>query len=121
MVANAAKQAGLEYDHLEKTRVSGEEVTMVPKRLAVKGREVVILDDIISTGGSIATAASMVLAQGASGVHAVGVHAVLAGPAVLRMVAAGVGRICFTDTLECVHSEVSVAPLVAQALKPAKK
>jgi len=118
MVKGAAEHAGLDFDHLEKTRLSGDDVTIAPRNLAVKGRDVVILDDMISTGGSIATAAEMILEQGANNVHAIAVHGVLAGAAVLRMAAAGVDMLAFTDTLECAHSKVSVAPLIAGALKP---
>jgi len=117
MVKNAASQSGLEFDHLKKTRLSGEEVTIAPRQLDVKGRDVVILDDIISTGGSIATASSMILDQGANSVNAVAVHGVLAGAALLRMASAGVGRLCFTDTLGCVYGDVSVAPLIARAFE----
>jgi ribose-phosphate pyrophosphokinase len=48
-----ASAGGWEYDHLEKTRLSGERVTVAPKELSASSRSVVIVDDIISTGGTI--------------------------------------------------------------------
>ena len=79
-----------EYDHLEKTRLNGEQVTMAPKVLSAASRPVVIVDDIISTGGTIATAAGMLYAQGATDVYAACVHGVLTGGAYVRLVEAGV-------------------------------
>ncbi len=60
-----ASAGGWEYDHLEKTRLSGVEVKMAPRQLSARSRSVVIVDDIISTGGTIATAAGMLYQQGA--------------------------------------------------------
>jgi len=45
-----------EFDYLEKTRVTGEIVEMKPKEINTKNRDVVIVDDIISTGGTMAKA-----------------------------------------------------------------
>ena len=64
-------------DHLEKTRLSGDEVRMAPRQLSAPSRSVVIVDDIISTGGTIATAAGLLYQQGAKDVFAACVHGVL--------------------------------------------
>jgi ribose-phosphate pyrophosphokinase len=89
-----------EYDHLEKTRMSGEQVTMAPKELSAESRPVVIVDDIISTGGTIATAAGMLSAQGATDVYAACVHGVLTGGAYVRLMEAGVRDVICSDTIE---------------------
>jgi ribose-phosphate pyrophosphokinase len=75
------------------------------------------MDDIIATGGSIVTAAEMVLGQGAKAVHAAAVHGVLSGNARQRMSTAGVGKLFLTDTLESAGGGVSVATMVADILK----
>ncbi|MFY1645212.1 ribose-phosphate diphosphokinase, partial [Methanoculleus bourgensis] len=49
--ADVAAVGGWDCDFLQKTRLSGEEVRIAPKTVDVAGREVVIVDDIISTGG----------------------------------------------------------------------
>jgi len=74
-----ASAGGWEYDHLEKTRLSGVEVKMAPRQLSAQSRSVVIVDDIISTGGTIATAAGMLYQQGARDVLAACVHGVFTG------------------------------------------
>ena len=106
-----------EYDHLEKTRLSGEQVTMAPKALSAASRPVVIVDDIISTGGTIATAAGMLSTQGATDVFAACVHGVLTGGAYVRLVEAGVRDVICSDTIERGCSMVSAADQIAHALQ----
>ncbi len=66
-----------DFDHLDKTRMSGEEVRIKPKTMEVAGRNVVIVDDIISTGGTIATAALLLRRQGARDIRTACVHGVV--------------------------------------------
>jgi ribose-phosphate pyrophosphokinase len=117
LVRPAAEQYGLPYDYLEKTRLSGEEVKIAPKNLDIKGRDVVLMDDIVSTGGTIAEAIKLLKAQGAREVHVACVHAVLVRNALLRMHQAGMRSMLSTDTLERATSKVSVAPIIAEAVK----
>ncbi len=117
LARNAAQDLGIDYDFLEKTRISGEAVVIKPKSIAVKGRDVIIIDDIISTGGTIAETISLLREQGANNVFAACVHPVLAGNAVLKLFAAGVQGIIATDTIEKGVSVVSVAPVIASALQ----
>ena len=111
-----AGTAGWDCDHLEKTRISGSEVRMAPQRLDVNGRSVVIVDDIISTGGTIATAASLLAQQGAREVYAACVHGVLSGGAFARLKAAGIRDVVCSDTLERGCSRYSAATPIATAL-----
>jgi ribose-phosphate pyrophosphokinase len=111
-----ASAGGWDYDHLEKTRLSGEQVTMAPKALSAASRPVVIVDDIISTGGTIATAASMLSAQGATDVYAACVHGVLTGGAYVRLMEAGVRDVICSDTIERGCSKISAANRITHAL-----
>ena len=112
-----ASAGGWEYDHLEKTRLNGEQVTIAPKVLSATSRPVVIVDDIISTGGTIATAAGMLSAQGATDVYAACVHGVLTGGAYVRLIEAGIRDVICSDTIERGCSRVSAADQIAHALK----
>jgi ribose-phosphate pyrophosphokinase len=112
-----ASAGGWEYDHLEKTRLNGEQVTMAPKVISVISRPVVIVDDIISTGGTIATAARMLSAQGATDVYAACVHGVLTGGAYVRLMETGIRDVICSDTIERGCCSVSAADLIAHALQ----
>jgi ribose-phosphate pyrophosphokinase len=104
-------------DYLEKTRISPEKVEMKPKNLDVKGRDVVIIDDIISTGGTIVSASRILNDLGANKVVVGCVHPILVEDALLKIFAAGVDDVFATDTLKSDVSTISVAPLVAGYLK----
>lgn len=112
-----AEHAGCEFDYLEKTRLDAETVEIKPKSLDVKGKNVVIVDDIISTGGTMIEATKMLLKSGAKSVECACVHAVLAGNALNKLYSAGVKRVIATDTIEKVVSVISVAEAIAKVLR----
>jgi ribose-phosphate pyrophosphokinase len=115
--AEVAMVGGFATDYLDKVRLSGDRVEIRPKTLPVKGREVWIVDDIISTGGTLATAARMLLDQGATAVRAACVHGVFAGGALLHLAAAGVAETVCSDTIERANSCLSAADRIAAVLR----
>ncbi|PKL56685.1 MAG: ribose-phosphate diphosphokinase [Methanomicrobiales archaeon HGW-Methanomicrobiales-6] len=115
--ADVAAVGGWDCDHLEKTRLSGEEVRIAPKTIDAAGRDVVIVDDIISTGGTLATAACMLREQGAASIHAACVHGVLTSGAYTRLRAAGVSSVVSSDTYENASSFISAASAIATAIR----
>jgi ribose-phosphate pyrophosphokinase len=86
----------------------------------VRGRACLIVDDMASTGGTMAGAAHALLAAGAREVNALFVHAVMAPGALERIRAASIGRIVTTDSVPAMPDQriqvVSVAPLLAHAV-----
>jgi len=107
---------GWDSDHLEKTRLSSEEVSMSPKHLCAEDRDVVIVDDIISTGGTLATAARLLCDQGARNVYAACVHGVFAGGAYSHLIASGIRKVYCSDTIERACSVYSAADLIADGI-----
>lgn len=108
---------GCECDYLEKTRKSPHEVETKTKNLDVKNQEAVIIDDIISTGGTIVNASKILNQHGASKVVVSCVHPVLVEDALLKIFSTGVDDVIATDTLQSDVSDISVAPLIANFLK----
>jgi len=111
-----ADVVGCDADFLVKERLDGETVQITPKTLAVKGRNVAIVDDIISTGGTIAKAAEQLKEQGAAKIYAMCTHGVFAGDALTRLKAV-CDEICSTDTIENPTTCVSVASEIARIAK----
>jgi len=106
---------GAAFDHLVKTRVDGERVEIAPKRLDARGKRVAIIDDIISTGGTIAAASKALKDAGAASVLAACTHGLFAGGAMKKLTAV-VDELVSTDTVESAASRVSAAPAIARAL-----
>ena len=117
LAKSAAEDLGMDCDYLEKTRHSGDTVTIKTKNLDVTGRDVVLIDDMIATGGTMAESIKLLRDQGAKDVYLACVHPVLTRNAVLRLFNAGVHDIFATDTIEKAQSCVSVAPLIADAVR----
>ncbi len=65
----------------------------------IRGKRVIMIDDIIDTAGTITQGAEALLAQGASEVYACCTHAVLSGPAVARLSASPITEVVITDTI----------------------
>jgi ribose-phosphate pyrophosphokinase len=89
----------------------------------VDGRICVLVDDMIDTGGTIASAANLLVDRGASDVHVVATHAVLSGPAVDRLKNAPIREVVVTNTLPIPDDKrfdslrvLSIAPLIADAI-----
>ena len=82
----------------------------------MEGRDVIVFDDIISTGGTIATAIKMLKTQGARRVYAACVHPLLIGEAKKKIIQNGAEEIVGTDSVPSSVKTVSLAPLIAEAL-----
>ena len=112
---SAAEQLGCDFDHLTKTRISGSEVKVDMKELSVKGHDVVILDDIISTGGTIVESAKVVR-KGAPGSINVGcVHGLFMNG--VDIFKGSVDRLIATDSIDNPVSKVSCAQAIAIDIK----
>jgi ribose-phosphate pyrophosphokinase len=90
----------------------------------VEGKVAIVVDDMISTAGSICGAAHMVEAAGARETHLAASHGILCGPAVERLRQAPAKSIVITDTIPLTPERtlasiqvLSVAPLLGEAVK----
>jgi len=91
----------------------------------VKGRDAIILDDMIDTAGTTTQAATALKENGASRVFAASTHAVLSGPAIDRINGSVIEEVIVTNTIpldskqeKCTKLTVlSIAPLLAEAIK----
>lgn len=109
---------------VNKTRLSGEEVEAKGIVGDVQARPILIVDDMITTGGTIAAAVNVVKAAGAtSEVTVAATHGLFVGPAQQRLRVLGVKSFIVTDSvalaadLRLPVKVVSVAPLLAEAIR----
>jgi ribose-phosphate pyrophosphokinase len=115
---NFAKFLGVDYTALEKQRdrKTGN-VTIKSKGLdGVKGRDIILVDDMISTGGSIVKAAEFLKKQKSGKVYACCTHALLIGDAEKNIIKAGVTKIISANTIPGKTSAVDVSPIIAKAI-----
>jgi ribose-phosphate pyrophosphokinase len=99
----------------ERDRYTGE-IQVEEKSLNVKERDVIVFDDIISSGGTVARAVKMLKTQGARRVYAACVHPLLIGEAKQKILQSGAEEIVGTDSIPSSVRTVSLAPLIAEAL-----
>ncbi|MEM3506565.1 MAG: ribose-phosphate diphosphokinase [Candidatus Bathyarchaeia archaeon] len=112
-----AEKLKLEYSVLEKRRLGPDKVEIKPKMLNLSNKDVVIVDDIISTGGTIVEAIKAVKKEGACKVIVACTHPILVENALIKIYESGADIVIGTDTVPSQISHVSVAPIIAKALK----
>jgi len=106
---------GYGWRHKERDRYTGA-ISFRDEKYDVRGKDAIIFDDIISTGGTTADAVKMLKAQGAKHVYSACVHPLLVGNAERTIISNGAEEIVGTDCVSSPASKVSVAPLIAKVL-----
>jgi len=114
--ADKILRGGCDYIPTQRDRITGA-VTLEEKKLPVKDRDVIIFDDIISSGGTMIKAVKRVKELGARRVYVACVHLLLIGDAKNKIFESGANGIVGTDCIPSPFSAVSVAPLIAEALR----
>lgn len=120
-----AKRLHLEMAIVDKRRVAANEAEVLHVIGDVQSREVLILDDIIDTAGTLAKTVDTLKDKGAKRVFAAGVHGVLSGPALERIKKAPVESVLITNTTpvedkvaKCSKlQQLTVAALLGEAIR----
>lgn len=116
-----AKRIGAESTVLRKTRFSSRRVTeKMIKPVQIAGKRAVIVDDIISTGHTIAEAAKQARKMKAKSITAIGVHGLFVEEAINKLRKAGVDKIITTNCIEHKTNKIDVTPLILTELKKEK-
>lgn len=105
-----------------KHRKTGKEVKMVSDLKKIKTKNAFILDDMISTGGTIIKAANILKKAGAENIYVMATHGVFAGNALERLNKSPVTKIFVTDTIKQTKrigklKVVSIADIIAKELR----
>jgi len=120
-----ANRFGAPLAIIDKRRISAETTKSANVIGAnVEGKVALMFDDMISTAGSICSAAEVIHAHGARAIYAAATHGLLVGPAIERLRSAPFARIIITDSIPLTPGKMlpnitvlSVASLLGQAIK----
>lgn len=124
-----AQNAGLPVVYLEKTRdsITGE-VMVTGIDGVVRGKPVIMFDDIINTGATAVKTSEFVQKEGATAVYFLATHAVLAGSGAAALAGSGITRVLVTDSIHIPEDKkfatlavASVAALIADAIRAQTK
>ncbi len=107
---------------IHKTRPAHNKAEVMHMVGDVKGKNCIIFDDIVDTGGSVGAAVDALKKYGAKDIYFAVTHPVLSGPAIERLEKAGFKEIVVTNTIPIKKKfkglkVLSVAPLLAQIIK----
>ncbi len=118
-----AKMLGANFAVVDKRREDAAKTHVMHIIGEVKGKNVVIVDDLISTGGSVVEASKALKAHGAQDIYVVAVHPVLAGPAIERLQNSPIKEVIVSNTIPLSNekkvkkiTQLSVASLLADAI-----
>lgn len=111
-----AAKTGIRSTVLEKTRFTSTKVKVkMVKPISLKGKNIVIIDDIISTGHTIIEAAKKAKSLGAKSITAIGVHGLFV-EGLTTLQKAGI-KVISTNCIEHKTNKIDVAPVIVEALK----
>lgn len=115
-----SKALGTDYAVGKKTRDrrTGEVTAEFDAGIDVAGRVAVIVDDTIARGDTVIKTAEILLERGATKIAALCSHGLFLEDAVARIQKAGVKEVISTDTIPTLNSKISVAPIIADFLRP---
>jgi ribose-phosphate pyrophosphokinase len=116
-VREAALAHGLDHAICVKRRRGDLDVAVEVPAIDVAGRAVVLLDDVASTGRTLAAAARGVLARGAASVDVAVTHGLFIGDALAVLSASGIRHVWSSDSVPHASNTVSVVPQLAAAVK----
>ncbi|MEM1695906.1 MAG: ribose-phosphate pyrophosphokinase [Desulfurococcaceae archaeon] len=107
---------GLEYTVLRKTRISADKVVIETGDVNVAGKNAIIVDDIVSTGGTIVEAVKALRSLGVRDLMVGVVHPILVDTAYIKLLRLKLKDIVGTNTVLSPISKVSVAPAIHREL-----
>jgi ribose-phosphate pyrophosphokinase len=116
-VRAAAAAGGLEHAVCLKKRRGDRDVEVSLEGAALRGRAVVVLDDVASTGRTLGTAARAALAAGAASVDVAVTHALFVGDALEHVRAAGVRHVWSSDSVPHMSNAVGIGGELALAVQ----
>jgi ribose-phosphate pyrophosphokinase len=124
MARGYAKRFDAPLAIVDKRRISGEDTEAMNILGEIKGKNLIIVDDLVATASSLIEAAAALKKAGAKDIYAAITHPVLSGPALSRIAKSDIKTLFVTNTIPVDDSKrhkkievLSIAPLLAEAIK----
>ena len=111
-VKHVAESLGKKYFYIEKKRIDDRTVEMKAPDIDIRGKKILILDDIISTGGTIAKSSSILRQKGASRIYVSAIHGLFVNSSESKILE-NADEIHVTDTVSGKFSDISVYQVVS--------
>jgi len=119
-----AKRLNADLAVVDKRRIDDKKAEVMNIMGEVQGKNIIIVDDIVATAGSLVEGANALKNAGAKDVYATITHPVLCGPAIERLSASPIKELVVANTIPIEESKMtdkikvlSIAPLLASAIK----
>lgn len=119
-----AKKFDVPLAIVDKRRISGEDTEAMNILGDIKGKNLIIVDDLVATASSLVEAATALKKQGGQEIYAAITHPVLSGPAIKRINDSCIKKLFVTNTIPVENGKrhekievLSIAPLLAEAIK----
>ncbi len=119
-----AKRLGVGFALIDKRRPKPNEAKVAHIIGDLNNKDVIIIDDMIDTAGTICNAAETAMNEGANSVIAVGTHAVLSGQSIERLQSSNINKVIVCDTIDIPDNKmfdklevISVGHVFAEAIQ----
>ncbi len=119
-----AKKLNASLAIVDKRRVDEQNAEAMNILGEVKGKNVLLVDDIVATAGSLCEAAHALRENGAKRIYAACSHAILSGPAIERLKKSSIEELCVTNSVDLPAAKkidkvnvLTVAPLLGEAIR----
>jgi len=112
-----AAPGGLDYGVARKQRRGDKDVRVTLPECSYEGRTVILVDDVVSTGHTLAEAARQIAARGAASIGVVATHALFIDDACEILRNAGVADICSSDSIKHPSNRLRLDTILAAALE----
>ena len=116
-VAGIAEAQGLDYAVCRKIRSGDHQVSISLPNVDPAGRHLVLVDDVLSTGHTVAETARLCLARGARRVDALVTHALFSEGAMALIHSAGISEVWSSDSIGHPSNRMELAELLGEAVK----
>ena len=124
MARSFSKRLGADLAIVDKRRINATDAEVMNVLGEIKGKNALLIDDMIATAGSLTEAAALLAKSGAASILAMATHPILSGPALERVAHSSIEKVIVTDTIPIDKSRqspkievISVAGLLGEAIK----